>query len=350
MAFFLYSSGTTGEPKGVVHLQHDMWICCETYAKSVLEIRDDDRCFSIAKLFFAYGLGNAQYFPFHVGASAVLFAGRPTPTAIFDVVREHRPTLFFGVPTAYANMLAAIDDGVAADFTSVRTCVSAGEALPAAILERWRARTGVDILDGIGSTEICHIFLTNRRGDIRPGSSGKPVDGYEVDIVDESGQSVRSGELGDLIVRADSTMALYWNKHETTKSALNGEWIRTGDKYSRDADGFYIHGGRSDDMIKAGGIWVSPVEVEAVLIRHRSVIECGVVAVADEDGLDKPHAFVVLRSGVAAGDAIAHELREFVKGLLAPYKCPKTIRFIDELPKTATGKVKRFELRKMAAR
>jgi 4-hydroxybenzoate-CoA ligase len=350
MAFFLYSSGTTGEPKGVVHLQHDMWVCCETYGKSVLQIRDDDRCFSIAKLFFAYGLGNAQYFPFHVGATAILFAGRPMPAAIFDVVRQQRPTLFFGVPTAYANMLAAIDEGAAADFTSVRTCVSAGEALPAAILERWRARTGVDILDGIGSTEICHIFLTNRRGDIRPGSSGKPVEGYEVDIVDERGKTVPAGELGDLIVRADSTMALYWNKHEATKSALSGEWIRTGDKYSRDAEGFYVHGGRSDDMIKAGGMWVSPVEVEGAVIRHPSVIECAVIAIADEDGLEKPHAYVVLRSGITADEAVAAELREFVKGLLAPYKCPRTIRFIDALPKTATGKVKRFELRKMAGR
>ncbi len=267
MAFFLYSSGTTGEPKGVVHLQHDMWICCETYGKSVLEIVAGDRCFSIAKLFFAYGLGNAQYFPFHVGASAVLFAGRPAPPAIFDVVRQHRPTLFFGVPTAYANMLAAIDEGAAADFTSVRTCVSAGEALPAAILQRWRARTGVDILDGIGSTEICHIFLTNRRGDIRPGSSGKPVDGYEIDIIDESGRPVRAGELGDLIVRADSTMSLYWNKHEATKSALSGEWIRTGDKYSRDAEGFYVHGGRSDDgRGRSGG---HPASVRHRMRGHR---------------------------------------------------------------------------------
>ena len=350
MAFFLYSSGTTGEPKGVVHLQHDMWICCETYGKSVLQIRADDRCFSIAKLFFAYGLGNAQYFPFHVGATAVLFAGRPGPAAVFEVVREHRPTLLFGVPTAYANMLAAIDDGVAADFQSVRTCVSAGEALPAAILERWRAHTGLDILDGIGSTEICHIFLSNRRGDIHPGTSGKPVEGYELKIVDESGHSVRSGELGDLLVRGDSTMALYWNKHEATKSALSGEWIRTGDKYSQDGEGFYVHSGRSDDMIKAGGIWVSPVEVEAALIRHPSVVECAVIAVADEDGLDKPHAFVVLRAGVTAGEVVSYELRDFVKTLLAPYKCPRTIAFIADLPKTATGKVKRFELRKMAGR
>ena len=350
MAFFLYSSGTTGEPKGVVHLQHDMWICCETYGQSVLNIRQDDRCFSIAKLFFAYGLGNAQYFPFHVGASAILLAGRPAPAAVFDAVREHRPSLFFGVPTAYANMLAAMDGGSAADFSSVRSCVSAGEALPPSILERWRARTGLDILDGIGSTEICHIFLSNRNADVRPGSSGKPVDGYDVDIVDESGRSVAAGELGDLIVRGDSTMALYWNKHDATKTALSGEWIRTGDKYSRDKDGYFVHGGRSDDMIKAGGIWVSPVEVEAILIRHPSVIECAVIAARDEDGLDKPQAFVVLRQGVSANDAIASELRDFVKGQLAPYKCPRTIRFVDELPKTATGKIKRFELRKLAAR
>jgi benzoate-CoA ligase len=350
MAFFLYSSGTTGEPKGVAHLQHDMWICCETYAKSVLEIRPDDRCFSIAKLFFAYGLGNAQYFPFHVGASAVLFAGRPAPQAVFEQVRAHRPTLFFGVPTAYANMLAAMDDGVAADFSSVRSCISAGEALPATIFERWRARTGIDILDGIGSTEICHIFLTNRRGEIRPGSSGKPVDGYELKIIGDSGESVRSGEVGDLIVRGDSTMALYWNKPEATKRALKGEWIRTGDKYSQDADGFYFHSGRSDDMIKTGGIWVSPVEVEAVLVRHPSVLECAVIAVPDGDGLDKPHAIVVLRSGLAATGAVASELRDLVKMSLAPYKCPRTITFIDELPKTATGKVKRYVLRQMAAR
>ena len=204
----------------------------------------------------------------------------------------------------------------------------------------------MDILDGLGSTEICHIFLTNRPGDIRPGTSGKPVEGYEIDIVDENGRSVADGELGDLIVRGDSTMALYWNKHEATKSTLKGEWIRTGDKYSRDPEGYYIHAGRSDDMIKAGGIWVSPVEVEATLIRHPAVLECAVIAVVDDDGLEKPQAFVKLRPGVAADETTARELRDFVKGLLAPYKCPRTIRFIDEIPKTATGKVKRYELRK----
>jgi len=326
-----------------------MWVCCETYGKTILEIRAEDRCYSIAKLFFAYGLGNAQYFPFHIGGSAVLLAQRPTPAAVFAVVRQHRPTLFFGVPTAYANMLAAMDDGAVADFSSVRACVSAGEALPAAILERWRARTGVDILDGIGSTEICHIFLTNRLGEIRPGSSGKPVDGYDLKIVGEGGHRVPDGELGDLLVRGDSTMALYWNKHDATQAAMSGEWIRTGDKYSQDADGFYFHGGRSDDMIKAGGIWVSPVEVEGALIRHPCVAECAVIAVADDHGLDKPCAVVVLKAGVAGGEALVSELREFVKKSLAPYKCPSTITFVDELPKTATGKVKRYMLRQLAA-
>ena len=345
MAFFLYSSGTTGEPKGVVHLQHDAWVCCETYGKSILGIRPDDRCFSVSKLFFAYGLGNAQYFPFHVGASAVLFAGRPTPEVVFEQVRRHRPTLFFAVPTAYANMLAAMDDGTSADFSSVRLCASAGEALPAAILERWRTRTGLEILDGIGSTEIGHIFITNRPGAIRPGSTGKPVDGYEARLVNESGVTVAEGELGDLLVRGDSTTPLYWNKHEATKSALRGEWIRTGDKYFQDADGFFFHGGRADDMIKAGGIWVSPVEVEGVLIQHAAVIECAVIGVADEDGLDKPHAVVALRSGIQPSNAIVAELRALMKQSLAPYKCPKKITFVAELPKTATGKLKRFLLR-----
>jgi len=344
-AFILYSSGTTGEPKGVVHLQHDMWVCCETYGRTVLDIRPGDRCFSVAKLFFAYGLGNAQYFPFHVGASAVLFAGRPTPDAVFEQVRRHRPTLFFGVPTAFANMLAAIEEGVAADFSSVRLCASAGEALPAAIFERWKAKTGTDILDGIGSTEICHIFLTNRRREIRGGSSGKPVDGYDVRIVDEKGDDVRATELGDLLVRGDSTMAFYWHKADATAAAMRGEWIRTGDKYVRDEEGFFFHAGRSDDMIKAGGIWVSPVEVEGALIRHPAVAECAVVGVADDDGLDKPHGVVVLRTGVTANEQLEAELRAFVKESLAPYKCPRSITFVNELPKTATGKLKRYLLR-----
>ncbi len=344
-AFLLYSSGTTGEPKGVVHLQHDMWICCETYGRSILQITETDRCFSIAKLFFAYGLGNAQYFPLHVGASAVLYEGRPTPEAVFAEVKRHRPTLFFGVPTAYANMLAAIDQGMEADFSSVRACASAGEALPAAIFERWRERTGLTILDGIGSTEICHIFLSSRPDAIRPGSTGKPVPGYDLRLVDETGGDVPRGELGDLLVRGDSTMAMYWNKHEATKHALRGEWIRTGDKYLEDEDGFFFHGGRSDDMLKTGGIWVSPVEVEGALLAHPSVLECAVVGAEDDDGLTKAHAFITLRAGISSSPALVESLRAHAKERLAPYKCPRFITFLDELPKTATGKIQRFLLR-----
>ena len=349
-AFFLYSSGTTGEPRGVVHLQHDMWICCETYGKSVLGMRESDRCFSIAKLFFAYGLGNAQYFPFHVGAAAILFAGRPTPEAVFAQIARHRPTLFFGVPTAYANMLAAMDGeaSASADFSSVRACASAGEALPGSLFERWRSRTSLEILDGIGSTEICHIFLSNRMGACRPGSTGTAVPGYDVRLVDETGSDVPRGELGDLLVRGDSTMAMYWNKHEATKHTLRGDWIRTGDKYSQDDDGYFFHGGRSDDMLKVGGIWVSPVEVEGVLVSHELVLECAVVGEEDADGLVKPRAYVILRPGAVVPEDLDVTLRAFAKERLAPYKCPRWVEVVRELPKTATGKVQRFLLRSRA--
>lgn len=342
-AFFLYSSGTTGRPKGVVHLQHDMWVCCETYGKTVLETAPSDRAFSVAKLFFAYGLGNALYFPLHVGATTVLAESRPSPEVVFAQVAAHRPTLFFGVPTAYANMLAAMDAGAAYDFSSVRRCVSAGEALPGPVLARWKERTGLDILDGIGSTEICHVFLSNRHGDVRPGSSGKPVEGYVLRLVDENGHEVPRGELGDLVVDGDSTAALYWNQHEVTKRTIVGSSIRTGDKYRQDEDGYFFHAGRSDDMIKAGGIWVSPVEVEATLMAHPAVLECAVVGIADHDGLEKPHAYVTLRDRDAG--SVEDLLRAFVKERLAPYKCPRTITVVGELPKTATGKVQRFALR-----
>ncbi len=343
-AFFLYSSGTTGEPKGVVHLQHDMWVCSRTYGESVLATRAEDCCFSIAKLFFAYGLGNAQYFPYDAGASCVLYPGRPTPEAVFDQVRRHRPTLFFGVPTAYAQMLAAMDRGVSADFSSVRACASAGEALPAPLFERWRERTGLEIFDGIGSTEICHMFLSNRPGAVRAGSSGKPVSGYDLRVVDESGGEVPDGEIGDLLVRGDSTMAFYWNKHEATKQTLRGDWIATGDKYRRDADGFYWHAGRTDDMLKVGGLWVSPVEVEAALIAHPSVLECAVVGREDSDGLTKPHAFVAAKPGADAA-GLPEALRAFAKERLEPFKCPRWVTLLPELPKTATGKIQRFLLR-----
>jgi 4-hydroxybenzoate-CoA ligase len=348
IAFFLYSSGTTGEPKGVVHLQHDMWVCSRTYGEQVLGIRPEDRCFSVAKLFFAYGLGNAQYFPFDVGASAVLLPGRPTPEAVFEQVRRHRPTLFFGVPTAYAHMLAAMERGVASDFSSVRLCASAGEALPASVFERWRERTGLEIFDGIGSTEICHMFLSNRPNALRAGSSGKEITGYDVRIVDDSGGETPAGEIGDLLVRGDSTMGFYWNRHEATKRTLQGDWIRTGDKYRRDAEGFYWHAGRSDDMLKVAGQWVSPVEVEAALAEHPGVLECAVVGEEDGDGLVKPHAFVAPRSEVAT-DGLADALQAFVGEKLESFKRPRWITFVPELPRTATGKVQRYMLRQRKA-
>ncbi len=343
-AFWLYSSGTTGLPKGTVHLQHDLVVCCESYARQVLDLRDTDRCYSVAKLFFAYGLGNALYFPFWVGASTVLDPGRPEPRRVFENMARYRPTLFFSVPTSYAALLAA-PEGADADLSSLRLCVSAGESLPAPIYQRWRDRYRVEILDGIGSTEVLHIFISNRAGAVRPGSTGKVVPGYEARIVDDAGQRVPDGDIGNLIIKGDSTCAGYWNQHERTKQAIQGDWIRTGDKYYRDADGYFWYAGRTDDMLKVGGQWVSPVEVEAALIEHPSVLEAGVVGAEDVDGLTKPRAFVVLRQGKERSDALALELQNFVKTKIAPYKYPRWIEFVDELPKTATGKIQRFRLR-----
>ena len=346
-AFWLYSSGTTGSPKGAVHLQHDMIVSCELYARAVLGIGEGDRCYSVARLFFAYGLGNALYFPFWVGASTVLDPGRPEPRRVFEIVARRRPSLFFSVPTSYAALLAAQAPDV--DFSSVRLCVSAGEALPAAIYQRWRDRYGVEILDGIGSTEVGHIFISNRAGEVRPGSSGTVLSGYEARIVDDTGRRVPNGEIGNLIVKGDSTCAFYWNQHERTKLTIQGEWIRTGDKYYRDADGFFWYAGRADDMLKVGGQWISPVEVEGALIEHPAVLESGVVGVQDADGLTKPKAFVVLRPDHVPSEALAAELQAFVKGRIAPFKYPRWVEFVPELPKTATGKIQRFKLRERRA-
>ncbi len=344
-AFWLYSSGSTGFPKGCVHLQHDMIYSTEYYAKPILGIGENDITFSASKLFFAYGLGNNLYFPFAVGASAVHYPGRPAAEDMFKVVEQYRPTIFFGAPTLYVGMLAIPDADKRFDFSSVRVCVSAGESLPANVLLRWKEKFNVDILDGIGSTEILHIFISNRAGDILPGSSGKVVPGYEAKIVDESGHPVIQGDIGNLMIRGDSTIACYWNQHEKTKDIINGHWIHTGDKYYQDADGYFWYCGRADDMMKVSGQWVSPVEVEGVLISHPAVLEAAVVGDKDAEGLVKPKAYVVLNSGYDPSDELANELKTFVKERLAPFKYPRWIEFAPDLPKTATQKIQRFKLR-----
>jgi benzoate-CoA ligase family protein len=348
VAFWLYSSGTTGLPKGAVHLHHDMVYCHELYAGPILRVSENDRTFSVAKLFFAYGLGNGLYFPFGAGATAILYPGRPEPQAVFRVVNEKRPTIFYGVPTAYAQMLQAVQKGAEVDMSSVRIAVSAGEALPASIYQRWLDRFGVEILDGIGSTEILHIFLSNRDGEGRPGSSGKVVPGYEAKLVDDNGETVPQGEVGNLLIKGDSICAHYWNKHEKTKQTIQGEWIRTGDKYHVDEDGFFWYDGRSDDMLKVGGIWVSPSEVESACMAHPDVLEAAVVAIQDEDALVKPKAFIVLQDSGKANDSMAENSQQFVKDRLAHYKYPREIEFVEELPKTATGKIQRYKLRETA--
>ncbi len=342
---WLYSSGTTGFPKGTVHLQHDMLVCADTYARQLLAMSETDITFSVAKLFFAYGLGNALYFPFRFGASTVLYPGHPGPAAVFEVLQQYRPSVFSSVPTGYAGLLAYPDAPARQALSSLRACISAGEALPAALYERWRQRYGHEILDSIGSTEVLHMFIANRPGAVKPGSSGQVVPGYEARIVDDSGEPVPPGEIGDLLIKGDSTCAFYWNRHEQTKATIQGAWIRTGDKYIVDVDEFYWYQGRTDDMLKVGGIWVSPFEVEAALLEHDAVLETAVVGAENDSRLVKPKAFVVLRSGVTASDSLAEELKAFVRDTSAPYKYPRWIEFVDELPKTTTGKIQRYRLR-----
>jgi benzoate-CoA ligase len=339
--FWLYSSGSTGMPKGTVHVHSSMRITAERYAQGVLGLQESDVIFSAAKFFFAYGLGNSLSFPLALGATTVLMAERPTPDAVFKRLTEKAPTLFFGVPTLYAGMLAS-PAFPKRDLLNLKTCISAGEALPPQIAKSFKEKTGIDILDGIGSTEMLHIFLSNRPGDLRYGTTGKAVPGYELRLVDEQGNDVKRGELGELLIKGPTAASLYWNNRAKSRSTFVGEWTRSGDKYSQDADGYYAYGGRTDDMLKVSGIWVSPAEVEAALVSHEAVLEAAVVGKEDEQKLIKPKAYVVLKPGK---QATAEELQNYVKSKLAPYKYPRWIEFVGELPKTATGKIQRFKLR-----
>ncbi len=339
--FWLYSSGSTGTPKGTVHLHSHLIQTAELYGRAVLGITESDIVYSAAKLFFAYGLGNALTFPMSVGATTLLLPSRPTPADVFSILKKYQPTIFYGVPTLYAALLADAAKPAKSEL-SLRVCTSAGEALPAEIGKKWTAHYGCEILDGIGSTEMLHIFLSNRPGEVRYGTTGKAVPGYELRIVADDGSVCGAGDIGELQISGPSAALMYWNNRSKTKNTFAGEWTRSGDKYTRDADGYYTYGGRSDDMLKVGGIYVSPFEVEACLMTHTAVLEVAVIGAMDADELVKPKAYVVFKSGQTAS---SDDLKAHVKQHLAPYKYPRWIEFVNELPKTATGKIQRFKLR-----
>jgi 4-hydroxybenzoate-CoA ligase len=345
VAFWLYTSGSTGDPKAVKHVHGSPMATARLFGRSILGIRPDDVVFSAAKLFFAYGLGNAMWFPMSVGAQAVLLPDRPTPERVLAVMRRHRPTIFFAVPSLYAALLAHPELRAGAGSDRLRLCVSAGEALPAHIGERWRAAVGVDILDGIGSTEMLQTFVSNRPGDVRYGSTGKPVSGYDVKIVDENGGELGDGQIGELLVRGPSAGEGYWNQRAKSRATFAGEWIRTGDRFLRDEDGYYRHCGRIDDMFKVSGMWVSPFDVEAALLSHEAVREAAVIGKEGADGLIKPKAFVVLSDGFAAEEDLFDALKAHVKACTGAWKHPRWIEVRTELPRTPTGKIQRFVLR-----
>ena len=347
MAFWQYSSGTTGRPKAVVHLHGPSVAPADLHGTHVVGMRADDRVLSVAKLFFSYGLCSSLLIPFRHGASSILVPGRPEPRLVFETIARERPTLLYSVPTGYAAMLT-LPESERYDISSLRRCISAGESLPPPIFERWRARFGLEILDGIGSTEIGYIAISNFPGRARSGTSGQVIPGYGARVQRADGEPAAVDEVGDLLVRGPSTAAFYWRRRAATKHTFRGEWVFTGDRYSVDADGYYTNHGRSDDLLRVSGHWVSPLEVESVLLRHKAVRECAVVARADGDGLIKPCAYVVCAEGTTAATALADELKAFVKDSLAPYKYPRWVEFIPELPKTSTGKIQRFRLRQRA--
>jgi benzoate-CoA ligase len=353
IAFWLYTSGSTGKPKGAVHVHADLKLTDDLYGGPFLGINESDVCYSVAKLFFAYGLGNALTFPMSAGATTVLLPDRPTPDGVAALLRRHPVTVFYAVPTFYAAFLASAEAPTRAEL-NLRRCVSAGEALPEDIGRRWLDRYGVDVLDGIGSTEMLHIFLSNRAGDVKYGTTGKPVPGYDVKLVDDDGLPVKKGEMGELLVRGPTSAVMYWNNREQTRSTFLGEWTRSGDKYVEDEQGYFVYCGRRDDMLKVSGMYVSPFEVEGALATHPDVLEAAVVAWLDGEGLVKPKAFIVLKDAAKAGDPRARDLmsralQDHVKTALAPYKYPRWIEFRADLPKTATGKIQRFKLRAEAA-
>jgi benzoate-CoA ligase family protein len=345
ICFWLYTSGSTGKPKGAVHTHADLAFTNDLYARPILGITENDICYSVAKLFFAYGLGNALTFPMSAGATTVLLPSRPTPEAVADILKNHRVTVFYAVPTFYAGFLASPAAPQRAE-VNMRVCVSAGEALPTDVGRRWSERYGTDILDGIGSTEMLHIFLTNRPGEVKYGTSGKPLPGYDLRLIDDDGNEIKTrGEMGELQVRGPTSAMMYWNNREQSRSTFLGEWTRSGDKYVEDDDGYFVYCGRRDDMMKVSGMYVSPFEVEGALQSHPDVLEAAVVGWPDGDKLIKPKAFVVLKAPERGNDALARSLQDHCRKSLAPYKYPRWLEFRADLPKTATGKIQRFKLR-----